>query len=180
MMGTGSGTITVRASNACDTSIAISRTVFVHPLPNPIISQSGWSLSTGTFNSYQWLLNNNPIPGATTNPYTATNPGIYRVIVTDANGCTDTSAALSLSVHGASTSKSNIEVFPNPATTQLFIKAAEPVYVSIYTSDGRLAVENTTEKTIDISTLSPGYYQLKIADKEGTLLKLEKLAVLPH
>ncbi|MBE7171783.1 MAG: T9SS type A sorting domain-containing protein [Williamsia sp.] len=47
---------------------------------------------TGT--AYQWLLNGNPISGATGSSYTATIPGDYKVAVT--NSCTDTSAAVTL------------------------------------------------------------------------------------
>nr|WP_175265962.1 SdrD B-like domain-containing protein [Methanothrix thermoacetophila] len=41
--------------------------------------------------SYQWYKDNSPITGATGSSYTATGAGSYKVVVTDANGCTGTS-----------------------------------------------------------------------------------------
>jgi hypothetical protein len=42
--------------------------------------------------SYQWRLGGNNIAGATTNAYTASTAGVYSVTVTNANGCSRTSA----------------------------------------------------------------------------------------
>ncbi len=55
--------------------------------------------------SVQWFLNNNPISGATTNPFTINNAGInntgnYHVVATDANGCTTTSNSAIIQLTG--------------------------------------------------------------------------------
>ncbi|SHI33088.1 hypothetical protein SAMN02745146_0554 [Hymenobacter daecheongensis DSM 21074] len=68
------------------------------------------SAATTAGNTYQFLLNGNPINGATTDSYVATASGSYTVTVTTANGCSATSTATIVTV--------------NPATTATFSYAA--------------------------------------------------------
>lgn len=49
--------------------------------------------------TYQWLLNNVTINGATQSVYNALASGLYSVIVSDAFGCSDTSQAVSILVN---------------------------------------------------------------------------------
>jgi hypothetical protein len=46
--------------------------------------------------SYQWMVNNGNIGGATNDVYTATTGGNYQVIVEDSTGCRDTSAVFTV------------------------------------------------------------------------------------
>jgi len=51
-------------------------------------------LFTGTYTTYQWFKNGVAIPGATSNTVTyGTNGDVFIVVVSDGNGCTDTSTA---------------------------------------------------------------------------------------
>jgi len=52
-----------------------------------------------SYSSYQWNLGGSPIPGATSNSYTATISGSYTVSVTDSNGCSGTSEAMIVNIH---------------------------------------------------------------------------------
>ncbi|WP_264521934.1 T9SS type B sorting domain-containing protein [Flavobacterium sp. N1994] len=45
-------------------------------IPNSVLSVNAIS----NFDSFQWFFNNNPISGATTNTYTPTTPGYYKVV----------------------------------------------------------------------------------------------------
>jgi len=54
------------------------------------------SATAGVGFAYQWLQNGNPIGGATSQTYTASQSGNYTVIVTDASGCSTTSAAVTV------------------------------------------------------------------------------------
>lgn len=72
-------------------------TITVNPLPsNPQISSSSTtvcsgitvSISTTSVLFKQWLLNGNPIPGATGSFLEVADPGTYCLQVTDGNGCT--------------------------------------------------------------------------------------------
>ena len=83
--------------------------VVVNPLPTPTISPgdphfcAGGSVtltaSPGDAKAYQWYLNGQPIDGATSSTYVATQEGDYTVSVTDANGCTGTSAPVHVTVY---------------------------------------------------------------------------------
>lgn len=67
---------------------ALQTTVTSSALPNPNIAFSGGSLSAGTFASYQWYFNGNPISGATGSTHVPMEGyGLYAVDVTNAGGC---------------------------------------------------------------------------------------------
>lgn len=52
--------------------------------------------TTPAVESFQWLLNNNPIPGATNSWIIPATPGIYHLITKSVYGCIDTSASYSV------------------------------------------------------------------------------------
>ena len=181
--GTSGGTISASAVNTCGTSTATTLNVVVNPLPVPVINGTGNVLSTGTFVSYQWLVNDTIINGATSNPHTAVDTGDYQVIVTDANGCSDTSSVFNYTTTTgieSANSSAGIRIFPNPATTAINIKSPIAIDATIYGVDGRKVLEQRNAKLVDISSLPAGTYQVNLSDKTGQVLKTEKLVVLPH
>lgn len=93
-----------------------SSAITVNALPVPVIAAAGNTLSTtGTFTTYQWLLGAAPIAGATDATYTATANGSYAVSVTDANGCSGTSAAQAVFGVGINDiAAERINIYPNP------------------------------------------------------------------
>lgn len=87
-------------SNGCS-YISHYVNVFIFPLPTTTISSTNYGpscdrdsikLTAGylPLHDYQWLSNNSPIPGDTTNIYMVHNSGNYSVIVTSPFGCIDT------------------------------------------------------------------------------------------
>ena len=97
------------------------------------------SANIGVGYTYQWNRNNVNIPGATSDFYYANKKGTYKVIITNANGCSATSARKYV-VEGNCNSTNRladeinnweeeeqglnlINVYPNPFTTQLTIEA---------------------------------------------------------
>ena len=79
MPGTAGGTISVVAENTCDTSDPVTFNVVANPLPTPVITASGTTLSTGTYDTYQWLVNDTIINGATNDTLIAVDSGDYQV-----------------------------------------------------------------------------------------------------
>jgi PKD repeat protein len=78
----------VASSNfASDTLVqAVYITILTPPAVS--ISQNGNLLSCNpATNTYQWLLNGNQIPGATSETLLINQTGMYIVEVTDSNGC---------------------------------------------------------------------------------------------
>ena len=116
----------------------------VNPLPAAALSASPYTklfpglqttLTATPAGSFIWYKNNIILPGITTNTLNVKSEdlGDYKVTVTDVNGCTNTSATLSIT--DSVTTK--IFVYPNP-NNGLFT-------VSYYT-----AIGNTSSKTITI------------------------------
>jgi PKD repeat protein len=78
----------------------------VNPLPNLCLVPVGCYTACNPYDlcaplgyiSYQWNLNNSPIPGATLACYTATVSGTYTVTATNNFGCSDTSGLLILEI----------------------------------------------------------------------------------
>lgn len=179
MTDNNSGTISVKAGNSCDSSDAIVMNVFVHASPQPIITVTGNTMSTGIYAAYQWLLNDVPIPGAQSNSYTANSSGEYKVWVTDENGCSDTSAAFQFTVGIRDIpSGGEIIMFPNPARSILHIQSPSDVQIRIYSMEGREVLKQENGKQINISRLNSGLYQVRFSDDSGRLLKTDKLTIL--
>lgn len=172
----GTKTYTVAASNACGSETSNDITITVNALPAPTITQSGNTLSTQTFNSYQWQLNGSDISGATTQNFTATQSGSYAVRVTDANGCSNTSAALSVTVVGIEnvSAEMNFNVYPNPTSEILVIVCDELVEsVEVYNVAGEQVIFVSGEITkIRVSDLAEGTYMLNAKTAKGNAQKM--------
>ncbi|MFN5884138.1 MAG: T9SS type A sorting domain-containing protein, partial [Bacteroidota bacterium] len=105
----GSYRVIITNSSSCrDTSAAVNVTISPPPTATAVAAtatnfcQGGSvviSANTGTGLTYQWLNNNAPIALATNSSLTANSSGSYRVMVTNASNCRDTSAAVSVTVH---------------------------------------------------------------------------------
>ena len=65
--------------------------------------------------------------------------------------------------------KEGVAVYPNPASTELFISTANdmPVHVKVYDMVGHLVMERNMATRLDISALAPGSYSLVILDSKG-------------
>jgi len=174
---------TIAAANGCDSVITLE--LYVRAAPGPVVTATGVSLSTGTFTSYQWLLNGNPVNGATNQNYTATQNGDYSVAIIDANGCKDTSAVHTVTELKVSNTllASDINIFPNPVNNRInvsFPYTSGAITIAIYSIDGQLLLSreysNTTKAAIDFDNYSAGVYTLKVttANGEAVIKKLVK------
>ena len=168
-------TVTI-ANGGCATTIT---GVNVIQTARPVITRgTGNLLYTGSFTTYQWLLNGTVIPGATSSVYTFTTSGAYRVIVTNAAGCTDTSNAYLATSGGGSAVEqvqaANISLYPNPATNAIFIDAPFPVMAALYAADGRCVYHANTTTSINVENLANGMYMVVLYNNDGTYIKTEK------
>ncbi len=167
-------TVTV-SSGSC--TITLSG-VTVLPPPNPIILHgAGNVIYTGSFATYQWYLNGTPISGATSSIYHTSSVGSYIVVVTDGNGCTDTSAALVITSNGngvANLNKGEIRLYPNPASSIIKVEAGIKVNVSVVSPDGKIIIHQNDATTIDVSNLANGMYMIMVYDETDALLKVDK------
>lgn len=100
----------------------------------------------------------------------------FRLIGTPANGTIYRLSRGSVGVENNETLARAFSVFPNPSTEIVIIKnqntEAKLISTSLYSSDGKLLrnVRNTV-KTLDISDLPEGIYNLKIETDQGAFVK---------
>lgn len=126
----------------------------------PVITINGNVLSSDAASGNQWLLNGNPINGATGQTHTATASGNYTVQVTDAGGCTMTSNQINYTI----TAVPNID----PAQIGLVVS---PVPAR---GKFEMKLRTTTKDDLDISlinTTGQQVYRMTIPDFIGQLTR---------
>jgi hypothetical protein len=167
----------VVTSNGCSAT-STSTTVTTNPLPTPVITQAGNTLSTAAGQgTYQWYKNAAVIPAATANSYTVTQSGSYYVRVTNTNNCTGQSNAISVANVGINDPHPllNVKLYPNPAKSKLFLHglAAQKdgkINIEILSVTGYLITKgaaiiknSTIYHEIQLPFMSPGIYFIKLS-----------------
>ncbi len=159
-------------------------TVTVNPIPaTPTITQNGFVLTSSSATGNQWYLNGNPITGATSQSYTATQNGNYTVVVTQ-NGCSSAPSSV-VTVSGVGiegyTALGILKVYPNPANEQLNV-----VLIMNENSDIAIRLINTLgqtvyafqenniqqmQKSIETTNFSRGVYFIEISNENGRVIE---------
>lgn len=146
----------------CDSIVTLTLTV--NSRPAPTVAANGAALSTGAFSSYQWLLNGGAINGATSQSYTATQNGDYSVVVTNASGCSDTSAIHTVTGVGiAEADALHASVYPTPTEGMLYIQATSLQQIELVDMVGRTIYTQSVaadHAQIDLSAYGSGMYTL--------------------
>jgi hypothetical protein len=167
------GTIKVVAVNNCSISDTAILAITVSPLPaTPQVVQNGVILSTTqVYTAYQWLLNGQPIPGATTQDYTPNGTGSYAVIVFNNAGCSDTSSTFGFTTATNDILKAfGITLFPNPTCDVLHITTTQKINVSLYSIAGQLMHQDLLRigtNQLLLRGLAAGIYNLRFSDISG-------------
>jgi len=169
----------VTTPGVCGTITTNTITLVQYPLPNPIITFSGVTLSTQNyFTSYQWYEGGVKIPAATTLSITATSDGSYQVAVTDSNGCqsiSDIYVLSELAVNNISNNSGEIKIYPNPANEKVYIESPVKVKAVISSMDGRIILTLEDAKEISLGNIPNGVYMLMLYDEAGLKVKVQKL-----
>jgi len=140
-----------------------------------ILFSNGQLCVSNTYSSYQWLLSGVLIAGATTPCIKIDKGGDYTVTVTNAAGCSATSAVLHLNTSVSDLAGEHIRVYPNPATDRINITAPFVVSASLLSIDGRALYEIKKATAVNISALPPAVYLLKICDENNNIIRVEKI-----
>ena len=172
--------------------------VTVNPLPNATITPQGpttfcaggsviLKANAGTGFIYQWKKGGNNIAGATNMNYTASLGGIYKVRVTNSNGCSKMSSGVTVTVPCREDkiipeNTFEIKVFPNPSSGDFILEFSNPglekISIQIFDVIGKmiLPAETTGHQFIlRNEELNPGIYSAVITDGENKkVLRLVK------
>lgn len=162
-------TLDLTINTAVDTSVTTT---------SPVITSN----DVGVGSQFQWLDCNNGfsmIPGETGQSFTATTTGAYAVMISGANGCTDTSECVAIEF--ASLNESNLEtgisVSPNPTEGVISISAVNysgEVNIDVMDLTGKLifsSKENLSTNAlanIDLSQAENGMYIVNVSDLKET------------
>ncbi len=133
----------------------------------------------GSYASYRWLLNGDTIPGAVHPTHIAVENGDYQVVVTDADGCSDTSnvyAVNNVSVHDSRSTFSQVKVYPNPAHDVLHVVSpASGGRVVLYNLAGKQVVRSPLPASVNLKGLAHGMYLLMVYNQEDHLIHTTKV-----
>jgi len=157
----------------------------------PVVQRLGANyLTTQHYDQYQWYLNGNPIPGATSQNLVASVAGNYKVKVWNTAGCSRISSIMAVGTIGLDeASVDDLKIYPNPSQGQFnidmvvypnpsqgqfnidMVGVSGTITLKIYDSMGRFISEQALEsgyvQMIDISNASSGMYQLVLMDSDG-------------
>ncbi len=161
----------------CDSTVVLELTF--NRIEKPTINIAEFVLSvTGTYSSYQWLLEGEIISGAAEATYSLKANGDYQVIVSDENGCTDTSDVYKVENYtniSGLTLPQQIRVYPNPANESVQIISPIALEVTLTDISGRSLKRLTNPSAIVLSELPDGLYLLNIATTDGGIIKVAKV-----
>ena len=155
-------------------------TVFVAPLPVTDITATGATLTASGGTTYQWLLNGEIIPGATSSTYTATETGTYSVIVYSAEGCEALSDQLDIYLDGIEENNfaEQIKLFPNPAGEFIsldihFLNGDTQIEILNSLGENVYSLNTSVNYIIDIplEKLPGGIYHARIINSGFDILK---------
>ncbi|MEN8927822.1 MAG: T9SS type A sorting domain-containing protein, partial [Flavobacteriales bacterium] len=181
---------TLTNAAGCDSVVTLNLTIYngititYNPVDKSTLvgSSAYYTVSTiETSLSYQWYEDNGSGFSALSNSSvysgvsldtlrvspqnTSYDQNLYRCIINDVNGCSDTTSAALLSVGITSTEenefKSSLTIFPNPTMELLNIKTnMDYSTFKIINSIGQVIYYNTPDEVIDVSNFSAGKYLL--------------------
>lgn len=166
--------------NGCDSIVTTNLTVNTI---DKTVSVSNATLTANATNAtYQWINctnGNAPIAGQTSQNYTATTSGNYKVIVSQ-NSCSDTSTCYNITTTGIfeNSFAATITIYPNPTNSSVtlnFIDKGGNVAIEVFNDLGQLVYTEKINdcpkeysKTIDMNAFNRGIYFFRIVTNENT------------
>jgi hypothetical protein len=138
--------------------------------PTPQIISDGTLLTANPDfkGTIQWFFEGEEIPGANAQTLQATDDGNYSVVFSYDFGCEGEASSEVVFVSTAISQFDTeiIEIFPNPATTELHIKYlnGKSVNAELLSMDGKLVKRTLfSNQTIDVSDLTSGLYFVRVS-----------------
>lgn len=172
------GTYIIQGYNSHGCFITDSIKINFSPSPQlPVISKVNDSLYSSKAFSYQWYLNDTAITGVNNQSIKPIVAGIYKVLITDSNGCSNISSPFSSNVGTLDIDNNSVTIYPNPATNLLFVELSklksEYDYSIMRITDQQLLSGKLSASLNEINTSSllPGIYFIQIKNLNNTYRK---------
>jgi subtilase family serine protease len=156
-------------ASGCKATTATLNIVQLDTLPMLPIFQSGNVLATLSFSTYQWTLNGQDIPGATSQTLEIFPPyGVYTCYCVSPDGCITETAPFSFGAGVASTSQEHVSIFPNPSDGMFTIFGFKTIdHIELIDQQGKcVALKEISEGNYSIEHLEKGIYMLFITSNE--------------
>ena len=134
-------------------------------------------MATNGFVSYQWYDGFGiPISGATSEIFNPTSMGEYYVVVTDANGCSESSYTIYYNINGLNNQEQIIKIYPNPTSGLITVDLTSDIKnITVLDIIGNqlLQVENKSNQSspirLDLSSFAQGTYFIQIEQNNQIL-----------
>lgn len=171
------GTYKVQGYNSHGCLITDSIRINFTPSPiQPAIMKVNDSLKSTPSFAYQWLLNDTALAGANSQSIKPLVAGMYKVLITDSNGCSNVSTPYSSNVGINELYNDEIKVYPNPAGTTLTIELNITAYnLNITDITGRVVYNQTSISNssvhINCKPFHKGIYFIQIKNLNTTYVK---------
>jgi hypothetical protein len=178
----------------CGSVTSASAGLTVFPLPTVVLFTGQYPNLTPYINgalyaavsppgnyTFQWFRNGNVVPGATgaVLPVNVDGFGEYRVVATDANGCSNTSNRLSI----ADSASNLLFVYPNPSSGQFVVRYYSSVNtttaftLNVYDAKGRRVYSRLypigrpyDRMDVNLGNAAGGTYLVELRDAKGNRL----------
>lgn len=166
----------IREAPCRSARVPVSAVLNSTPSTPNITEIAGVLYANVTASSYQWYLNGNPIPGATSSSYTPSTDGIYTVIAKNGNCLSGTSSGYSFVMSSVNDNLIMCEdcmtLSPNPTNNHITLNVPflKPANVNIQLTDalGRMVFRNTLytngiqNYVINMQNFAQGTYLLTV------------------
>lgn len=169
--------------NGTDTLMNVDQ-VTVNPLPNAPITVNSNQLSTDPGMTYTWYWDGFVVTGANSETISVNQGGYYWVEVADANGCSNVSDSVYMSLSGLHDLDNSFEFYPNPVEDVLMINVEVNGTFNfiLLNSLGQELIRlekgvQTGQNEIDLKDISKGIYLVRITDANGQITTIKKLIV---
>lgn len=184
------GNYTVVTSKLVCNATSPGINIIPKPVPVPLITDTVINnahvlMTDPSYSSYQWYISTPALPTPT--PLTddtlfvcvPKQNGDYTVIVNNGgcDGFSDTAHVNDIPTGGINNiSGAYVRIYPNPAYNVFNIDAPAGSSVVLSGMDGKRVIEQPISKEgININTIPGGIYLIKILDRNGTVIKMDKL-----
>lgn len=171
----GQYTVTVANSAGCTGSSAPVTVTRKTSPAKPTVVQTGKLLESSVADSYQWLMDDVEIPGATDRRYTVTENGNYRVRVTNLDGCSMLSDAVNVAVTSVARQETagGLQMYPQPTsgifTVEMGSITGHEVLIIVRDGLGREVLRMTDESSmqpyrriVDLGAMPAGIYHVEM------------------